>query len=199
MSSLTADDVSDEVLAAATHLHVSSPHLQSGLRAGLGRLFARARAAGVSVSLDPGWDPEGRWAELEPALAVTDVVFPNAAEARGLTGAEDPEAALAALAERVATVVVTLGPDGAIARRGAELARADAPALEAADATGAGDSLAAGFLCGLANGMALQDALRLGVACGSLSTRALGGVDAQPTLPEALDLARTRPAQEAVR
>jgi sugar/nucleoside kinase (ribokinase family) len=199
MSSLTADDVSDDALAATAHLHVSSPHLQSGLRAGLGRLFDRAHAAGASTSLDPGWDPEGRWTELEPALAATDLLLPNAAEARALAGADDPEAALATLAERVATVVVTLGPDGAICRRGAEVARAGAPAVEATDATGAGDGLAAGFLCGLANGMELEDALRLGVACGSLSTRALGGVDAQPTLAEALEVARPRSAEEAVR
>ena len=67
----------------------------------------------------------------------------------------DPEGALAALAERVETVVVTLGAEGAIARRGAETARAAAPAVAALDATGAGDNLAAGFLCGLARGLGL--------------------------------------------
>ena len=36
---------SDEMLAAAEHLHVSSPHLQSGLRDGLAELFARAHEA----------------------------------------------------------------------------------------------------------------------------------------------------------
>ncbi len=96
-------------------------------------------------------------------------------------------------------MVVKLGPEGAIARRGAESARAEAPPVTAVDATGAGDSLAAGFLCGLGSGMSLDEALRLGVACGTLSTRRLGGVDAQPAIAEALDLARAGRSTEEVR
>jgi len=189
MSSLTAADIGDETLAASAHLHVSSPHLQAGLRPGLAELFARAGTAGATTSLDPGWDPAAAPDDLDDVLAATDVFLPNDAEAQRLTGIDDPEAALGALADRVATVVVTLGAAGAIARRGDETARAEVPALTPVDATGAGDNLTAGFLCGLARGMSLGDALRVGVACGSLSTRALGGVDAQPELAEALERA----------
>ncbi len=189
MSSLTAADVGADALAAAEHLHVSSPHLQPGLRDGLAELFARARAAGTTTSLDPGWDPGSAADGLDDVLAATDVFLPNAAEACRLTGAGDPDAALADLAARVPTVVVTLGADGAIARRGDEATRAEAPAVDPVDTTGAGDNLAAGLLCGLGRGMALAEALRLGVACGSRSTSALGGVDGQPDLGEALELA----------
>jgi sugar/nucleoside kinase (ribokinase family) len=189
MSSLTADDVGDEALEASAHLHVSSPHLQAGLRPGLAELFARARAAGATTSLDPGWDPSAAGDGLDDVLAATDLFLPNEAEALRLTGTADPEAALSALAGRVETVVVTLGADGAIARRGDEAASAEAPAVEALDTTGAGDSLAAGFLCGLARGMRLAEALSVGVACGSLSTRALGGVEGQPELAAALEAA----------
>jgi sugar/nucleoside kinase (ribokinase family) len=189
MSSLTAADVGTDVLAAAEHLHVSSPHLQAGLRDGLAELFARARAAGTSTSLDPGWDPGTAADGLDDVLAATDVFLPNAAEACRLAGAGDPDAALADLARRVPTVVVTLGADGAIARSGDEAVRAAAPAVDPVDATGAGDNLAAGLLCGLGRGMGLAEALRLGVACGSRSTSALGGVDGQPDLVEALELA----------
>jgi sugar/nucleoside kinase (ribokinase family) len=54
------------------------------------------------------------------------------------------------------------------------------------DAVGAGDSFDAGFLCGMLHGWELARCLWLGVACGSLSTRAAGGTAAQPTLAEAL-------------
>ena len=189
MSSLTAADVGADALAAAEHLHVSSPHLQAGLRDGLAELFARARAAGTTTSLDPGWDPAAAADGLDDVLAATDVFLPNAAEARRLAGAGDPDVALADLAARVPTVVVTLGADGAIARRGDEAVRAEAPAVDPVDTTGAGDNLAAGLLCGLGRGMGLAEALRLGVACGSRSTGALGGVDGQPDLGEALELA----------
>ncbi len=195
MTSLTAAAVTEAMLAATKHLHVSSPHLLTGLRQGLRDLFDRAHAAGTSTSLDPGWDPQGRWsAGLAEALDATDIFLPNAAEACRFAGADDPAAALEALAERVDTVVVKLGPDGAIARRRAETAHVGVPAVEAVDATGAGDSFAAGFLHGLNSGQPLDRALRIGVACGSLSTRALGGVDAQPQLREALEVADSVPA-----
>ena len=165
------------------------PTCRPGLRDGLAELFARARAAGTTTSLDPGWDPGSAADGLDDVLAATDVFLPNAAEACRLTGAGDPDAAIADLAARVPTVVVTLGADGAIARRGDEATRAEAPAVDSVDTTGAGDNLAAGLLCGLGRGMALAEALRLGVACGSRSTSALGGVDGQPDLGEALELA----------
>jgi sugar/nucleoside kinase (ribokinase family) len=200
MPSLTAADVSDEMLARANHLHVSSPHLQTGLRGGLAELFARAREAGASTSLDPGWDPSGGWAtDLEGVLDATDIFLPNAAEACEFAEIEDPEAALELLAERIDTVVVKLGPAGAIARNGELTLKADAPSVELVDGTGAGDSFSAGFLHALGGGEPLKEALRLGVACGSLSTRSLGGVDAQPPLREALELAETVACREVER
>jgi sugar/nucleoside kinase (ribokinase family) len=190
MDALDAADVSDDLLARAEHLHVTSPALQPRLRAGLPDLFARARAVGLTTSLDPGWDPAGEWdAALGDALAATDVFLPNAAEAARITGAEDPEEALTALAARVPTVAIKLGAEGAIAAAGPERARAAAPvigdATDPVDTTGAGDSFAAGFLRAGREGLSLADQLRVAVACGSLSTRALGGVAAQPTWGEA--------------
>ena len=58
-------------------------------------------------------------------------------------------------------------------------------AVEAVDTTGAGDAFDAGFLAAWLEGRPLADALRFAVACGSLSTRAAGGTDAQATREEA--------------
>jgi sugar/nucleoside kinase (ribokinase family) len=185
MDALEAADITDDLLARAGHLHVTSPALQPRLRAGLPDLFARARVAGLTTSLDPGWDPAGEWdAALGEALAATDVFLPNAVEAGRITGAEDPEEALAALAARVPTVAIKLGAEGAIAAAGSERARAAAPAITPVDTTGAGDSFAAGFLRARRDALPLADQLQVAVACGSLSTRALGGVAAQPTWAE---------------
>jgi sugar/nucleoside kinase (ribokinase family) len=189
MDALAAEDVTDAILAGAEHLHVSSPALQPRLRAGLADLFTRAHAAGLTTSLDPGWDPTGEWdTALGDALTATDVFFPNAAEACRIAGADDPKAALDALAARVPTVVVKLGAEGAIAADPTGRARTEVPAFAAAppvDTTGAGDSFAAGYLRAERAGLPLEERLRVAVACGSLSTRALGGVAAQPTWPEA--------------
>jgi ribokinase len=82
--------------------------------------------------------------------------------------------------------VVKRGPRGAVLLGGGQTLEAEAPAVEVLDATGAGDSFDAGFLAGRLGGMALAEALALGCACGALSTRALGGIAAQPTLEQAL-------------
>ena len=59
------------------------------------------------------------------------------------------------------------------------------------DTTGAGDSFNAGFLHRWLQEAPLADCLRLGAACGALSTRSLGGTAAQPTLAEAEALVRS--------
>jgi sugar/nucleoside kinase (ribokinase family) len=66
----------------------------------------------------------------------------------------------------VPTLVVTCGPEGAIAAEGDELARVSAEPVErVVDTTGAGDLFAAGFLFGHVRGHSLQDCLRLGSIC----------------------------------
>ena len=57
--------------------------------------------------------------------------------------------------------------------------------MDVVDATGAGDSFDAGFLAARMADEPLPAALALACACGALSTRALGGTAAQPTLAEA--------------
>jgi ribokinase len=177
---LRAEDVPEALLAQARHVHVASPFLQDGLRHGLRELAARARSA----SLDTGWDPRDAW---DVPLDAFDVLLPNVEEALRLAAREDGdvEAAARELANRVGTVVVKLGAAGALAIAGGETARVAATLVEPVDTTGAGDSFDAGFLAGQLSGASLEDALRLGCACGALSTRAAGGTAAQPTLAEA--------------
>jgi sugar/nucleoside kinase (ribokinase family) len=70
IAALRAADVD---FADAAHLHVSGYFLQPALAAALPELFARARAAGLTTSLDTNWDPAGRWEGVLEALAYTDV------------------------------------------------------------------------------------------------------------------------------
>ena len=60
------------------------------------------------------------------------------------------------------------------------------PALpvEPVDATGAGDAFDAGFIAAWLEDRPLRGCLRFAAACGALSTRAVGGVAAQPTREE---------------
>jgi sugar/nucleoside kinase (ribokinase family) len=185
LGALDPDAVRDELLRASRHVHIASPFLQPLLARGVGRLVARARAAGASTSLDTGWDPAERWSVALDA----DILFPNAEEAVRLAAAADaaadPRAAARALATAGPTVALKLGAAGAAAFAGDETAEVPAPAVDFVDATGAGDSFDAGFIAAHLAGEPLAAALALAVACGALSTRAAGGTAAQPTLEEA--------------
>lgn len=189
---LSAADVDEGLIAAADHLHVSAVFLLDGLREELPGILARARQAGTTVSLDTNFDPSAAWSQVvEPLLAHVDLLLPNETEARMLSGVSEPDAACAALAERVGTVVVKCGAEGAVAAHRGELCFVEAPAVTVIDSTGAGDSFDAGLIAAMLSGEPLAEALRLAVACGSLAIRADGGTGGQPTMAEARELART--------
>jgi len=185
IAALRAGQVTDDLMEQCLHLHVASYFLQTALQPGLPDLFTRAHTLGLTTSLDPNWDPSGEWRNLDALLRLVDVFLPNAAEARALSGAATVEAALDDLGRICNTVAGKLGEKGAIAVRAGRHARAPAPQVTVVDTVGAGDSFNAGFLYGWLKGWALEEALQLGAACGSLSTRAAGGPAAQPSLDEA--------------
>ena len=92
-----------------------------------------------------------------------DILFANEAEIAELAGEADFDAAVAAVAPRVATLVVTRSEHGAIAVSGTERASIPAePIKRLVDTTGAGDLFAAGFLAGQARGLTLEVSLKLG-------------------------------------
>lgn len=188
------------LLREARHVHVSSFFLQKRLAPDVPALFEEARAAGATTSLDPNWDPAEAWdGALGQALLHTDVFLPNAAEATRIAGEPDLEAAARSLARRVRLVVIKDGANGALAARGSEVIRRPATAMEeVVDTTGAGDSFDAGLLSSWLAGDALERALDIANVCGALSTRAAGGIGAQPTLDEvARRLAEPRTQAEA--
>jgi sugar/nucleoside kinase (ribokinase family) len=181
---LRPDDVTDELLAAARHVHVGSLYLQPALAAGLAGVFKRARALGVGTSLDTNWDPAGRWDSIADLLGQTDVFLPNAAELLAITGAGDVEAAAAGLVAGGTTVVMKDGARGARAWWPGGSCAAAGRAVRVVDTAGAGDSFNAGFLAGRLAGLATEEAVGWAAAAGSLSTRASGGTAAQPTRAE---------------
>jgi sugar/nucleoside kinase (ribokinase family) len=92
-----------------------------------------------------------------------DILFANEAEITMLAGADDFDAAVALVAPRVQTLVVTRSEQGAVAICGGEQAAVPAePVARVVDTTGAGDLFAAGFLFGRTHGRTLADSLRIG-------------------------------------
>ncbi|KAL4650009.1 hypothetical protein ACB092_01G055800 [Castanea dentata] len=108
-----------------------------------------------------------------------DLCFANEDEATELLRGEqnaNPEVALEFLAKHCQWAVVTLGPNGCIAKHGKEIVQV--PAIgesKAIDATGAGDLFASGFIYGLVKGLSLEECCKVGSCSGGSVIRSLGG------------------------
>jgi sugar/nucleoside kinase (ribokinase family) len=173
-------DLPDQLVAASRHIHVGSYYLMRALRPSYPRILASAQRNGVSVSLDPNWDPDERWDGVPDLLPLVDILLPNENEARALAGKGAPADALNVLAAQVPTVAMKQGRLGAVVRSGGKETGAPARDVAVADTVGAGDSFDAGFLWAWLAGQPPESCLRAATLCGSLSTRLPGGTAGQP-------------------
>jgi sugar/nucleoside kinase (ribokinase family) len=170
---LAPGDLPAELWRAGRHLHLSGyTLLHPGPRAAGIAALERARAAGMTISIDPASAAPLRAAGAGAALewlVGADVLLPNADEAQALTGEADPERAARSLARRAGAreVVVTCGAAGALWTDGEAVIRAQAPVAEVVDTTGAGDAFAAGWLAARGAGAEPPEALRAASAAGA--------------------------------
>jgi sugar/nucleoside kinase (ribokinase family) len=137
------------------HLHVVGyALLRAGPRASALAAIERARAAGMTVSVDPS-----SWALLRPgAIPPVDLLLANEEEAKHLTG----------------EMVVKLGAAGA---RWGDI-HVPAEPVDVVDTTGAGDAFAAGFLSARLNGADAREALTAGCR---VAARAVAQIGARPS------------------
>jgi sugar/nucleoside kinase (ribokinase family) len=170
----TPDDLPDDEIEAATHLHLGGPEFMGGEAAA--PLLARAREHGVVTSADvlaPGEPGLLDW--IGPALAELDYFLPNDDQVLALTGAAGLEAGCRALLDRgVGCVAATCGADGALVVDEDGARQIPAFEIEAVDTTGCGDAFSAGFLRGLSLGRDRPDAARLGCAAAAMVAQGLG-------------------------
>ena len=186
LAALGPDDVSDEFLASARHLHHGSFFLHSGLRPHIPEIFRRAREVGLTISLDTNWDPEERWnSTLAESLLLTDLFLPNEQEALHISGCAGLEEAVAWLHARGlpagAIVVVKRGVHGARVYDGDGVVECTVTPATGGDSVGAGDSFDAGFLAGWLRGLPLGQCLDVACRCGRSVAGAIGGLQGQPT------------------
>lgn len=167
-----------DYLSSSQHFHLSSYYLQRGLQSHIPDLLQTLRSKGLTISLDCNDDPEDRWMGIEKVLSYVDVFLPNEREAKRITGTDNLDEAIDQLAGMVPLLVVKLGAEGAMARRGKERVFSPSAKVEVVDAVGAGDSFDAGFLREFIRGSDLATCLASGNLAGALSVTRPGGTEA---------------------
>lgn len=188
-------ELSRDLIADATHLHVANPYGVPNLRRFAAGLLRDGRGAGLTTSLDTAWDSRGEWMKvLAPCLDQLDILFANQQEACTLTSAaEYIEAGRHLRTKGVRTVVVKLGGDGcAVFTDEAEFVE-PAFAVKAIDTTGAGDCFAAGFLAALHRGANWREAAHFANAVGALNVQSLGATSGVRGYQETVEWAAATP------
>ena len=166
---LTVADIDAGVIGASEIVYLEGYLFDPApARAAFEAAAAAAHAAGrkVAITLSDAFVVH-RWrAELLQFIeASADIVLANEAELHALFETEDFDHAAAHLGRIVDIAAVTRGAAGSVVfgKDGAERGEVGAcPVDKVVDTTGAGAQYAAGFLLGLARGLSLEDAGKLG-------------------------------------
>ena len=164
---LAAADIDADLIGASSIVYLEGYLFDPApARAAFEAAAACAHAAGrkVAITLSDTF-VVARWrAELLAFIeASADIVLANEGELAALFETDDFDAGAARLASMVEVAAVTRGAAGSVLLSGDQ--RVDVAAVpvdKVVDTTGAGDQYAAGVLLGLARGLSLEDAGKLG-------------------------------------
>jgi sugar/nucleoside kinase (ribokinase family) len=179
-AALSPADLPAEVFRAGDHLHLSGyPLLHESSRAAAVIAIARAKAAGMTVSVDPSSAVPLAAVGAEQFLAWTgsaDLCIANLDEAAVLAEPGSPDELARALASAAyREVVVKLGAAGAIWSDGKAVIRVPSSTAEVVDTTGAGDAFAAGFLLAWTAGAGPKESLSAGARLAARAVATAGG------------------------
>jgi ribokinase len=123
-------------------------------------------------------------------VAQADPLVVNESELRALAGDAASEltedAVRTLLQHRVRSAVVTLGSAGAVVLEDGTTTALPAPQVAPVDTTGAGDTLVGVIAAGLADGLALLEAARVGVLAASRSVTVAGAQASMPSRSQVL-------------
>ena len=171
-------DLNLAAIRNADYLHLGGTGLMSAFDGeASARVLQYAKEHGVTTTFDLVAIPRPDLLDLiAPLLPHIDYFMPGLAEAKMMCGLDDRQAVIDYFLDRgVGTTVFKMGEEGSsIANR--EIGEIRIPAFNATvvDSTGCGDSYCAGFIAGLSKGWSLEEAGRLGTACGALVITGLG-------------------------
>lgn len=198
-SRLCPDDLPADYIRQARWLHVSgiSQAISPSAARAVEHAVGLAREAGLVVSYDPNlrlklWSLDRAREMLCTLIERVDVFMPSHEDARHLTGLEAPEAIVRHyLAMGAPMVVLKLGAEGALlaaAASGGEgaprIKHFKGLAVQAVDASGAGDTFDAAFAVAYLEGRPPAECVRFANAAAALVTTGVGTITPIPSRAE---------------
>lgn len=183
-SRITPGELPAALIRGAKYLHVSgiSQAISASACDTVFAALALARDAGVKVAYDSNlrlqlWPLARARAIIRETVAQCDLFLPSLEDAELLTGLSGRDAIIDwCLAAGAPVVVLKLGQDGAVLATPQARTHVAGHAVNAVDATGAGDCFAGSLLARLAAGDAMLDALTYANAAAALTTTGFGAV-----------------------
>ena len=154
---LVPEDLKPEYFAGHDYFHIEGYLVQN--QDLIRKAVELAHDAGCIISLDMASYNvvESNNAFLHDIVErYVDIVFANETEARAFTKINDPRKSMEEMCRMCGTAIVKVGKDGSWVKSGAEEYYIPAWPANTIDATGAGDTYAAGFLYAHALGMPLK-------------------------------------------
>ena len=117
---------------------------------------------------------------LQEVFETSNILMPGVSELKMLSGEDDLDKAIEKVFKNPNLEILVLknGSKGSkiYTRNGLEVEMGVYPVVQE-DATGAGDSYDAAFICGLAEGKTLKEAAQMGAAAGALNAAAFGPME----------------------
>lgn len=183
------EDLPRAAIASARILYVSgiSQGISNTACDAVFAAFDAAKQAGVRLAYDTNyrpklWPPLRAAAVMHAAMRQVDYAFPGLEDAAVLTGLTDPDAILDFyLGLGPSVVVLKMGADGAIVATPAARTRVPGIAVQAVDATGAGDTFCGSFLARTLAGDDAVAAARYAAVAAALKCTGYGAVGPIPS------------------
>lgn len=172
---LCPEDLNPEWFKGYDYFHIEGYLVQN--QSLIRRAVELAHAAGCIISIDMASYNvvESNSAFLHDLVEkYVNIVFANETEARAFTKYEDPRQALDEIANLCDVAIVKVGKDGSWIKSGDEIYNIPSYPAEPVDATGAGDTYAAGFLYGHSLGLPLDKCGHIGSIIAAKVVEVLG-------------------------
>jgi 6-phosphofructokinase 2 len=138
------------------------------------QLITTLKEKGVMVLIDADEDVLRRGANAGPYLMKPNIHEFGRLVEKNITEVDEVIENAMPYLESTEYVVVSMGPRGAVGASRQGVYHVIPPKVKVRNSVGAGDALLAAIVFVMSNGGSFEEALRLGVACGTASTLSLG-------------------------